>query len=97
MLTVLLLIIIVLLIALFIVCQKVDRLQKELIETKNYEESNELDANKGHEIKNKVWDTLNAIHLYASMSEEEAKLQSVKDKQKKIIDLCETILKDNIE
>lgn len=36
---------------------------------------------------------MNTIHLYASLSEEEAKTQSLKEKQKQILQMAEELLK----
>ncbi len=45
------------------------------------------------EIKDTVWEYMNTIHLYASLSEEEAKTQSLKEKQKQILQMAEELLK----
>lgn len=86
------LIIAALLIAIGFLNQKVKKLQKELSDAQIQLKNQEVDDQKESESKVEIWHALNAVHMYASLSEEEAKLQSVKDKQKYIMDICEEIL-----
>lgn len=67
--------------------QKVDveALQKELQEKE--EEIHCLNV-----FKKQILQDLHAIHLYAALSEEETKVQSLKEKQKKIMEICENKL-----
>jgi hypothetical protein len=44
-------------------------------------------------IREAVWEYMNTIHLYAALSEEEAKTQSLKDKQKQIRKMAEELMK----
>ena len=91
---VLILIIVVLAAVLLFINQKNQKLQKELEQTRNQLETHETNAKQRNESQNKLWDTFNAVHLYASLTEEEVKMQSAKDKQKKIMAICETALKE---
>lgn len=91
---VLILIIIVLAAVLLFINQKNQKLQKELEQTRNQLKTYAITAKQWNEDQNKFWDTLNAVHLYASLTEEEVKMQSAKDKQKKIMAICETALKE---
>lgn len=67
--------------------QKVDveALQKELQEKK--EEIYRLNV-----FKKQILQDLNAIYLYAALSEEETKVQTLKKKQKKIMEICQNKL-----
>ena len=94
--SILLFIIIVLAAALVFTGRKTQGLEKELMQIKNFEEFHKGNEEKNMEISNKLWNTFNAIHLYASLSEEETNSESVKDKQNKIMHICETILNKSL-
>lgn len=76
--------------------QKIKKLQKELSAAQIQLKNQEIDDKKKSDSKIEIWHALNAVHMYASLSEEEAKLQSVKDKQKLIMEICGELLKDEI-
>lgn len=69
--------------------QKIDveELQKKL-------EKKEEELLSLNEMKRELILDLNAIHLYAALSEEETQVQTLKEKQKMIMDICEKIMKD---
>lgn len=69
--------------------QKIDveELQKKL-------EKKEEELLSLNEMKRDLILDLNAIHLYAVLSEEETQVQTLKEKQKLIMDICEKIMKD---
>jgi len=64
----------------------VEALQKEL-------EKKEEELLRMKEIKNDILQDLNAIHLYAALSEEETQVQTLKEKQKAVMGICEKIMK----
>ena len=64
----------------------VEALQKEL-------EKKEEELLKLKEIKEDIQQNLNAIHLYAALSEEETQVQTLKEKQKAVMEICEEIMK----
>jgi len=68
--------------------QKIDAeaLQKELLQK-------EEEIAKLNDLKKSVFQDLNAIHLYAALSEEETQSESLKEKQRVIMDMCEKIIK----
>lgn len=47
------------------------------------------------ESKQQIWDAMNTIHLYATLSEEEAKTDSLKEKQVEIQKIAEEWLGDS--
>ena len=68
--------------------QKIDAeaLQKELLQK-------EEEIAKLKDLKKSVFQDLNAIHLYAALSEEETQSESLKEKQRVIMDVCEKRIK----
>jgi len=64
----------------------VEALQKEL-------EKKEEELLRMKEIKNDILQDLDAIHLYAALSEEETQVQTLKEKQKAVMGICEKIMK----
>lgn len=72
--------------------KKIQMLQKELGASKNSASENETWKKNDEEFQNELWQSLNAIHIYAHLSEEEARSQSVKEKQKEILNISESIL-----
>jgi len=64
----------------------VEALQKEL-------EKKEEELLRMKDIKNDILQDLNAIHLYAALSEEETQVQTLKEKQKAVMGICEKIMK----
>jgi len=68
--------------------QKIDAeaLQKELLQK-------EEEISKLKDLKKSVFQDLNAIHLYAALSEEETQSESLKEKQRVIMDVCEKRIK----
>ena len=64
----------------------VEALQKEL-------EKKEEELLKLKEIKEDIFQDLNAIHLYAALSEEETQVQTLKEKQTAVMGICEKIMK----
>lgn len=67
--------------------QKIDAeaLQKELLQK-------EEEIAKLKDLKKSVFQDLNAIHLYAALSEEETQSESLKEKQRVIMDVCEKMI-----
>jgi len=67
--------------------QKIDAeaLQKELLQK-------EEEIAKLNDLKKSVFQDLNAIHLYAALSEEETQSESLKEKQRVIMDVCEKMI-----
>ena len=67
--------------------QKIDAeaLQKELLQK-------EEEISKLKDLKKSVFQDLNAIHLYAALSEEETQSESLKEKQRVIMDVCEKMI-----
>lgn len=67
--------------------QKIDAeaLQKELLQK-------EEEIEKLKDLKKSVFQDLNAIHLYAALSEEETQSESLKEKQRVIMDVCEKMI-----
>ena len=67
--------------------QKIDAeaLQKELLQK-------EEEISKLKDLKKSVSQDLNAIHLYAALSEEETQSESLKEKQRVIMDVCEKMI-----
>ena len=67
--------------------QKIDveALQKELLQK-------EEDIEKLKDLKKSLFQDLNAIHLYAALTEEETQSESLKEKQRVIMDVCEKMI-----
>ena len=64
----------------------VEALQKELQEK-------EEELRRVEEIKEKVLQDLNAIYLYAALSEEETQVLTLKEKQRTVMGICEDAMK----
>ena len=67
--------------------QKIDAeaLQKELLQK-------EEEISKLKDLKKSVFQDLNVIHLYAALTEEETQSESLKEKQRVIMDVCEKMI-----
>lgn len=55
----------------------------------------QLSENRLEEQKKQILKAIHTIHLYASISEEEAKSQQMKENQRTIIEICEEMLAKN--
>jgi len=69
--------------------QKIDveALQKEL-------QQKEEELTRLHDIKKTVLQEVNTIHLYAALSEEETQTESLKEKQRVIMDVCKKVIQE---
>ena len=72
--------------------------QKKLVELENMIKELPIQAKtsatnvEDEKFREDLWQSVNAIHLYASLSEEKAKSPEVEVNQKEIISICESIL-----
>lgn len=66
-----------------------DRMKAQLTEEK------QLSENKLEEQEKQILKAIHTIHLYASISEEEAQSQQMKENQRTIVEICEEILAKN--
>lgn len=57
-----------------------------------YRERVEQDVGECTEKSQELWNAIHTIHLYASISEEEAQSQQMKENQRTIIEICEEML-----
>lgn len=51
------------------------------------------DGEKARELRSAVWQSLNTVHLYASLSMEEAKTRSLREKQGEILAACQEMFR----
>lgn len=66
-----------------------ERMKAQLAEEK------QLSENQLEEQKKQILKAIHTIHLYASISEEEAESQQMKENQRTIIEICEEMLAKN--
>lgn len=76
--------------------EKLDDAKAEVERTKaQLAEEKQLSENQLEEQKKQILKAIHTIHLYASISEEEAKSQQMKENQRTIIEICEEMLAKN--
>ncbi|MGI6053669.1 MAG: hypothetical protein ACOYA8_02255 [Clostridium sp.] len=73
--------------------KKRKELEKELDMAKKKLEEKPDGAEKARELRNAVWQSINTVHLYASLSREEAKTRSLREKQGEILAACQEIFR----
>lgn len=71
---------------------KVKRTKTECKELKQKMETMEKSMSDTEKFQKAVWENVNTIHLYAVLSGEEAKTESLKEKQRQIRQMAEDLL-----
>ncbi len=68
-------------------------IEKQRKELEQEVKSIQSECRKAEEKNKKIWKLANTIHLYAALSEEEIKVEAVKQKQQEIMDMAEELLR----